>query len=63
MNGQNRRDIKIGTEMSIVRKVDQPTGKRTEGVVAHLLTKSSTHPHGIQVMRENRQVGRVQEIV
>lgn len=62
MNGQNRSDIKIGARVSIVLKADQQTGKRTEGVVARLLTKSSTHPHGIKVMLEDGQVGRVQEI-
>ena len=43
MNGQNRSDIKIGARVSIVLKADQRTGKRTEGIVARLLTKSSTH--------------------
>ena len=63
MNGQNRSDIKIGARVSIVLKADQRTGKRTAGVVAKLLTKSSTHPHGIKVMLEDGQVGRVQEIL
>lgn len=63
MNGQNRSDIKIGARVSIVLKADQRTGKRTEGVVAKLLTKSSAHPHGIKVMLEDGQVGRVQEIL
>lgn len=63
MNGQNRSDIKIGARVSIVLKADQRTGKRTEGVVAKPLTKSSTHPHGIKVMLEDGQVGRVQEIL
>ncbi|MEG1049468.1 MAG: YwbE family protein [Oscillospiraceae bacterium] len=63
MNGQNRGDIKIGTRVSIVLKADQRTGKRTQGVVARLLTNSSTHPHGIKVMLQDGQVGRVQEIL
>ena len=62
MNGQNRADIKIGAQVKIVLKKDQPTGKLTEGMVAHILTKSSHHPHGIKVMLEDGQVGRVQEI-
>ena len=62
MNGQNRADIKIGTQVKIVLKKDQPTGKLTEGVVARILTKSPHHPHGIKVMLEDGQVGRVQEI-
>jgi uncharacterized repeat protein (TIGR03833 family) len=63
MNGKNRADIKIGARVKIVLKADQKTGKLTEGVVAKLLTNSSTHPHGIKVMLEDGQVGRVQEIL
>lgn len=62
MNGQNRADIKIGAQVKIVLKKDQPTGKLTEGVVARILTKSPHHLHGIKVMLEDGQVGRVQEI-
>lgn len=63
MNGQNRADIKIGQKVNIVLKADQRTGKLTEGVVAKLLTNSKFHPHGIKVMLQNGQVGRVQEIL
>ncbi|GAU80029.1 YwbE family protein [Fusibacter sp. 3D3] len=63
MNGQNRSDIKIGSKVKIVLKADQRTGKLTEGVVKKLLTNSSSHPHGIKVMLEDGQVGRVQEIL
>ena len=63
MNGQNRKDITIGAQVRIVLKEDQRTGKLTEGVVARLLTKSSSHPHGIKVMLEDGRVGRVQEVL
>ncbi|NLB42308.1 MAG: YwbE family protein [Clostridiales bacterium] len=63
MNGQNRNDITVGAHVKIVLKADQRTGKLTEGVVARLLTKSSFHPHGIKVMLEDGQVGRVQEVI
>lgn len=63
MNGQNRKDVTVGARVNIVLKADQRTGKLTEGVVAKLLTKSSFHPHGIKVMLENGQVGRVQEVL
>lgn len=63
MNGQNRADVKVGATVKIVLKADQCTGKLTEGIVARLLTKNSFHPHGIKVLLENGQVGRVQEIV
>lgn len=61
LNGQNRADVKIGATVKIVLKADQRTGKLTEGVVARLLTKSNFHPHGIKVMLDDGQVGRVQE--
>ncbi|MFS0778009.1 YwbE family protein [Neobacillus sp. 3P2-tot-E-2] len=63
MNGQNRKDITSGTEVKIVLKADQRTGKLTNGVVKDILTNSSTHPHGIKVRLMDGQVGRVQEIV
>ncbi|MDO8870610.1 MAG: YwbE family protein [Methanobacteriaceae archaeon] len=63
MNGQNRKDIKRGSEVYIVLKKDQRTGKRTKGVVKDLLTKSASHPHGIKVRLEDGSVGRVQEIL
>lgn len=63
MNGQNRKDISIGARVHVVLKADQRTGKLTEGMVAKLLTKSSFHPHGIKVMLEDGQVGRVQEVL
>lgn len=63
MNGQNRADVKVGAHVQIVLKADQRAGKRTEGIVARLLTKSSFHPHGVKVMLEDGQVGRVQEIL
>ena len=63
MQGQNRVEITIGARVSVVLKKDQRTGKRTEGIVARLLTNSRTHPHGIKVMLTDGQVGRVQEIL
>ena len=63
MNGKNRAEIKVGASVKIVLKEDQRTGKLTEGKVARLLTKSPTHPHGIKVMLEDGQVGRVQQIL
>jgi len=63
MNGQNRAAIRPGMTVDIVLKRDQPTGKRTRGVVAEILTNSSFHPHGIKVRLQDGQVGRVQEII
>lgn len=63
MSGKNRADIQPGKRVKIVLKEDQRTGKLTEGVVKDLLTKSSTHPHGIKVRLEDGQVGRVKEVI
>ncbi|MBD8071340.1 YwbE family protein [Bacillus sp. PS06] len=62
MNGQNRKDITQGSTVSIVLKADQRSGKLTKGIVKDILTKSSTHPHGIKVRLTDGQVGRVKEI-
>jgi uncharacterized repeat protein (TIGR03833 family) len=59
MNGKNRKDVYPGLEVDIVLKQDQRTGKTTKGIVKDLLTKSSTHPHGIKVRLQDGQIGRV----
>lgn len=59
LNGKNRKDVYAGLEVDIVLKQDQRTGKTTRGIVKDLLTKSSTHPHGIKVRLTDGQVGRV----
>ncbi len=58
-----RNNIRPGTNVAIVLKQDQRTGKRTNGVVKDLLTNSPEHPHGIKVRLTDGQVGRVQEIL
>ena len=63
MDGTIRNSIKPGMQVQIVLKADQRSGKRTPGVVKSILTKSSSHPHGIKVRLESGEVGRVQEIV
>lgn len=63
MNGKNRKDIKPGIGVMIVKKEDQRTGKLTQGVVKDILTNSATHPHGIKVRLQDGNVGRVQEII
>jgi len=62
MDGTNRINIKIGTEVDIVLKKDQPTGKLTHGKVAEILTSSAVHHRGIKVRLEDGQVGRVQTV-
>lgn len=60
---QIRACIHPGDLVDIVLKADQPTGKLTRGVVKEILTNSRTHPRGIKVILESRQVGRVQTII
>lgn len=59
----NRNEIVIGGIVDIVLKADQRSGKLTRGKVMKLLTKSASHPHGIKVMLEDGQVGRVKNVV
>lgn len=63
LDGRNRKDIQIGQEVEIVLKHHQRTGELTEGVVKRILTKSPNHPHGIKVMLESGEVGRVKNIL
>jgi uncharacterized repeat protein (TIGR03833 family) len=62
-DGRNRNEIKVGLEVEVVQKKDQRSGDLTNGFVKKILTKSSFHPHGIKVMLETGEVGRVQEIL
>ena len=62
MSGTNRTTIRQGLRVAIIMKIDQHSGKLTEGVVKDILTNSSLHPHGIKVRLESGQVGRVKEI-
>lgn len=61
--GNTRANIRIGAKVGIVLKKDQRSGRITHGVVKRILTKSSSHPHGIKVQLEDGQVGRVKEIL
>ncbi|WP_031547164.1 YwbE family protein [Salinicoccus luteus] len=63
MDGTKREHIKPGVKVKVVQKQHQRSGELTEGVVARLLTNSSTHPHGIKVKLEDGTVGRVKEIL
>ena len=62
MSSVERINIKPGLKVAVVLKIDQHSGKLTEGVVKDILTNSPLHPHGIKVRLENGQIGRVKEI-
>ena len=62
MNGYYRTDISAGARVLIVLKQNQRSGQTTEGIVKDILTKSSSHPHGIKVLLVSGEVGRVKGI-
>jgi len=62
-DGTKRSNIKVGDTVDIVQKHHQRTGELTRGEVKRLLTKSSTHPHGIKVQLETGEVGRVKVVL
>ncbi|TDN96790.1 YwbE family protein [Sunxiuqinia elliptica] len=62
MNGTKRNSIAVGAHVEIVEKHHQRTGELTDGYVERILTKSSTHPHGIKVRLETGEVGRVKRV-
>ena len=62
-NGRERKNIQVGQNVEIVQKHDQRSGKLTEGVVIRILTKSTTHPHGIKVQLVSGEVGRVKKVL
>lgn len=61
-DGRIRKNIQIGDEVEIVQKHHQRTGELTDGIVRRILTSSPSHPHGIKVMLETGEVGRVKII-
>ncbi len=58
-----RSEVRPGQRVLIVEKQNQRSGATTEGMVARILTKSPSHPHGIKVMLEDGRVGRVKAIL
>lgn len=62
-SGNNRSDLEIGMLVHIVEKANQRNGSLTEGIIKRILTKSSSHPHGIKVLLDTGEVGRVKEII
>jgi uncharacterized repeat protein (TIGR03833 family) len=54
--------ISRGTEVSIILKEDQPTGRQVQGIVEDVLTQQD-HPRGVKVLLMDGRVGRVQEVL
>jgi len=63
LNGNKRADVRVGQYVEIVMKQDQRSGNLTDGIIKRILTKSSNHPHGIKVMLDTGEVGRIKNIV
>ncbi len=63
VDGQTRANIKIGMEVDIVKKQHQRSGELTRGIVKAILTSAPKHTHGIKVMLETNEVGRVKNII
>jgi uncharacterized repeat protein (TIGR03833 family) len=61
--GSIRSNIQIGSEVAVVQKHHQRTGELTEGFVKKILTSSPSHPHGIKVMLDTGEVGRVKNVL
>ncbi|MGR3810076.1 YwbE family protein [Jiulongibacter sp. NS-SX5] len=62
-DGRKREDIAIGDLVDVVKKQHQRSGELTQGLVKRILTKAPFHPHGIKVMLDTNEVGRVKEII
>lgn len=58
-----RKNIKIGLLVEVVEKHNQRSGELTEGFIKRILTNAPKHPHGIKVMLDTGEVGRVQNII
>ena len=56
---QKRSAVPLGAVVDVVQKEDQPTGKKTRGIVARHLTRAAQHPRGIKVLLAEEVVGRV----
>ncbi|KAK8247222.1 hypothetical protein HDK90DRAFT_36424 [Phyllosticta capitalensis] len=57
----NINQVIAGAHVSIVLKVDQPTGHQVQGTVSEVLTRGN-HPRGIKVRLVDGRVGRVQRL-
>ena len=58
----HRNQIRIGRYVWIETKQNQGKGKLTKGMVKKILTHVKSHPHGIMVMLEDGQTGRVKKV-
>lgn len=62
-DGRVRANIYVDAEVEIVQKNHQRSGELTEGFVKRILTNSPNHHHGIKVMLDTGDVGRVKNVI
>lgn len=60
---QYRDQIKLNSNVAVVKKEHQRTGEITKGKVKRILTKSKYHPRGIKVQLHTGEVGRVLKLL
>lgn len=63
MDGRQRDAVRPGLRVAIVQKQDQRTNRTVEGVVAAVLTRSASHPHGVKVRLVDGRIGRVKAVL
>lgn len=63
LDGRYRSNVNVGDLVEIVKKQHQQTGELTEGVIKRILTNSKFHPHGIKVMIDTNEVGRIKNMI
>ncbi len=63
MEGTRRADIRPGIAVMVELSENKRTGRLTPGRVKEILTSSPNHPHGIKVMLEDGNVGRIKQII
>jgi len=61
-SGKHRKNIAIDDVVDVIQKEHQTTGELTQGQVKRILTKAKFHPHGIKVLLDTGEVGRVQKV-
>ncbi len=57
-----RTEIHTGQLVSVIEEQNQTSAIQTKGIVARVLTKTLTHPRGIEVALGDGRHGRVQSI-
>ena len=62
-DGRIRNNLRVGYYVEVVQKHHQRNGELTEGMVKRILTKSPNHPHGIKVLLDTGEVGKVKNVL